>query len=131
MKLLFSVRAFFKGSLILGLGYALGFIFGSALPSPGYIPHLANMPLLMNTPTDVSDYVAEHLPIDPQEAFDIVASSSRSVSSSYGSECSCVYFSFKRIVRRFPIPERELTIWFRVEGGELKYRGASIVFWFL
>lgn len=131
MVSIFKVGRLFKAVVLLGIGYGLGFFFGSALPSPGYIPYLSSMPLGINSPTDVSDHVAGYLPVEPLKAFDVVAASSSSVWTSYDPDCACSYFFFQRVVRRLPIPDRELTVWFRVKEGKIEYRGASIVIWFL
>lgn|GEM_PF-6925804 len=131
MKSFFNIGRLFKIFAFIGIGCGVGFYFGSALPSPGYISYLSNMPLHMNSPTDVSDHVESYLPADPIQAFDLVAAASRSVWSSYDADCTCTYFFFKRMVRVFPIPDRELTVVFVSENGDIRYHGASIVIWFL
>jgi hypothetical protein len=117
--------------LILGVGYVLGFFFGSMLPSPGYLPYLDRMPLEMNSPKDVSWVVKRYLPKDAHEAFEAVADSSNETWVYRKQSCECTLITFKRVVSRLPLPDRELTITFRLEDGELKYEGASVVIWFL
>lgn len=131
MRSFFRAGRLFRIFVLLGIGYGIGFYLASALPSPGYISYLSSMPLRMNSPTDVSDHVEGHLPADPVKAFDLVAASSRSVWSSYDTDCGCSFFFFKRMVRVFPIPDRELTVVFVSENGAIRYYGASVAIWFL
>ncbi|MDN3720127.1 hypothetical protein QW131_15320 [Roseibium salinum] len=58
----------------------LGYFLGSMLPSPAYIADLQRIPLLMNTPEDVSLLVKRHLPDDAYKVFEIAANSSSNIS---------------------------------------------------
>ncbi|MCV0425159.1 MAG: hypothetical protein K5905_06785 [Roseibium sp.] len=131
MKRLHRIRTAIYVLLILGVGYALGFFFGSMLPSPGYLAYLDRMPLEMNSPEDVSWVVKRHLPKDALDAFEVVADSSSETWVYQGRSCDCTLITFKRVVSRLPLPDRELSITFRLEDGELEYEEASVVIWFL
>lgn len=131
MKRRYRIRTALFVLLILGVGYLLGFFFGSMLPSPGYLAYLDRMRLVMNTPEDVSWVVKRHLPKDTHDAFEVVADSSNETWVYRGQSCDCTLITFKRVVSRLPLPDRELSITFRLEDGELEFEGASVVIWFL
>ncbi len=126
-----SYRSAIKVFLILCAGYLTGYFFGSELSSPPYIAPLNEIPLEMNSPEDVSWLVKSYLPKDPKEAFEVVANSSNEISSSKSSICDCTYIFLRRPLRRLPLPDKKLSVYFRLEDGELKYEGAEIVNWFL
>ncbi|KZM49030.1 hypothetical protein [Labrenzia sp. OB1] len=127
----FKVKYAIFALLILGAGYVLGYFFGSMQPSPSYIADLQTMPLLMNSPEDVSELVRSHLPDDPYEAFKIVANSSEQIKAYYSKECECDLIVLQRYVTRLPLPDRELTIYFKVKDGKLDFESADVVIWFV
>lgn len=131
MMLRLRKRTLFFSLLIFAVAYLAGYFFGSALPSPGYIGELSTMPLQMNSPEDVSEIIRRNLPDDPAEAFRIVAESSSEIEAKHREGCDCLVIRLGRVVRRLPVPDRELDIYFEVKEGRLKYEGASIVIWFL
>lgn len=85
----------------------------------------------MNSPMNVSWLVKSYLPKDPKEAFKIVANSSDKVKVYKGRQCGCITISFSRVVYRLPLPDRDLSIYFEFQDGDLKYGGAEMVKWFL